>query len=377
MRSRSNGGVIGAYALPTQNYANGVFFIHDAAIYNTGPNPIWPLGTGFIYSATGGTIGTATDNANYKTHTFTANGTFTVVNGSGELEILLVGGGGSGGIIRNNSGTQISSLVSGGGGGGGVTVVSTWVEPGTTFTVTVGQGAVVNTTSDSNLNADPGGQSIAASNRGHSYNASGGASATGIVRVGSITRTRTATNGASGAGGSAFGSSSSAYSQTATNILPPQMGYNGGASDITTSGTTYQAGGGGGGAMGLGKPGLYGFTVAQSGYGGDGYLWPRTNSYYGAGGAGARGYFWCASNGVTPGTRARPGLCGPADTAATQTAGHGGAPTTTSGTSPGTVGLAGYGGGGGGSIIPDATTTSISYLTSGGGGAVIFCYRYQ
>ena len=95
MRSRSNGGIIGAYALPTQNYANGVFFIHDAAIYNTGTSPIWPLGTGYIYSATGGTISTAVDNSNYKTHTFTANGTFTVVNGSGPMEILVVGGGGS------------------------------------------------------------------------------------------------------------------------------------------------------------------------------------------------------------------------------------------------------------------------------------------
>ena len=74
MRSRSNGGVIGAYSLPNQNYANGVFFIHDAAIYNTGLNPIWPLAAGFIYSATGGTITTAVDNSNYKVHTFSEIG---------------------------------------------------------------------------------------------------------------------------------------------------------------------------------------------------------------------------------------------------------------------------------------------------------------
>ena len=98
MRSRSNGGIIGAYGLPTQNYANGVFFIHDAAIYNTGASPIWPLATGFIYSATGGTISTAADNSNYKVHTFTSNSTFTITTGSAYIDIFMVGGGGAGGL---------------------------------------------------------------------------------------------------------------------------------------------------------------------------------------------------------------------------------------------------------------------------------------
>ena len=164
MRSRSNGGVIGAYALPTQNYANGVFFIHDAAIYNTGPNPIWPLGTGFIYSATGGTISTAVDNPNYKLHTFTANGTFTVATGSAYIEILLVGGGGPGGTGRTNS-TGEYYVCGGGGAGGSVTLVeSVFVNPGTTFTVEVGQGGTVAIGSTPPTDGNP---SRVTSNAGH------------------------------------------------------------------------------------------------------------------------------------------------------------------------------------------------------------------
>ena len=99
MRSRSNGGVIGSYALPNQNNANGVFFIHDAAIYNTGLNPIWPLSTtgGILYSVSGtGTTSVALDNSNYKLHTLTSNGTFTVTTGAAFIEIFMVGGGGAG-----------------------------------------------------------------------------------------------------------------------------------------------------------------------------------------------------------------------------------------------------------------------------------------
>ena len=46
-------------------------------------------------TATGGTI---TTNGNYKVHSFTSSGTFTVT-GTGTVEYLVVGGGGGGGTV--------------------------------------------------------------------------------------------------------------------------------------------------------------------------------------------------------------------------------------------------------------------------------------
>ena len=69
---------------------------------------------------------------NYKLHTFTSNGTFTVT-ASGIVEYLIVAGGGGGGDGRNGGGGH------GGGGGGGVLTGTMWVPVGT-HAVTVGGG---------------------------------------------------------------------------------------------------------------------------------------------------------------------------------------------------------------------------------------------
>ena len=45
-------------------------------------------------TATGGTITTV---GNYKVHSFTSSGTFTITSGSGTIEYLVVGGGGGAG----------------------------------------------------------------------------------------------------------------------------------------------------------------------------------------------------------------------------------------------------------------------------------------
>jgi hypothetical protein len=60
-------------------------------------------------SATGGTISTPGDGYTY--HTFAAPGTFTVILGNGEVEMVSIGGGGGGG--------GFDPPASGGGGGGG------------------------------------------------------------------------------------------------------------------------------------------------------------------------------------------------------------------------------------------------------------------
>lgn len=375
MRSRSNGGVIGAYALPNRNHANGVFFIHDAAIYNTGSDPIWPLGAGFIYSASGGTISTASNDSNFKTHTFTANSSFTVVDGAGFVEILLVGGGGAGGVLRNAyTSSSFSSYGTGGGGGGAVTVVSTFVQPGTTFTVEVGQGAIPDTITSSAINAEPGKPSKVTSTAGHSYIANGGGSAWGAITTSasSITRQRYLTAGGCGAGGAIAAGLTAGSSSTA---VSPSVGYAGDYASIITN-VTNSVAGGGGGAASIGKSGPYSWDLTKSGYGGDGYLWARTNSYYGAGGGGARGYAWNFAQGYPGNTPALGGLQGPAATAQVGY-GNGCSPSNSTTSATGVAALAGYGGGSGGSIVQQASTASFNYSPAGASGAVIFCYRYR
>jgi hypothetical protein len=358
MRSRSNGGVIGAYALPTQNYANGVFFIHDAAIYNTGNNPIWPLATGFIYSATGGTISTAVDNTNYKTHTFTANGTFSVVTGSAYVDVLLVGGGGGCSSIYLNGSSY--GYAQGGGGGGTVALVQNLlVTPGTVFTVEVGLGGATVLGGTQNVQGNNGNPSKITSNRGHSIIAKGGG-------AGGTFSTFTSKVGGSGGGGgfsnvgstdtsyagSASGSIDSYSIDTATATFMQNAGAGGG--NVLSSGSASYLdiiGGGGGGATEPGYAGNYATDTSLRTYGGNGYQWSRTGYYYGAGGCGGSyGNTILGKSGLqASGTRL----------------------------SEGTAGTAGYGGGGNGSYayVPSGFASVNGW--AGGTGTVIFAYRYQ
>lgn len=351
MRSRSNGGVIGAYQLPTQNYANGVFFIHDAAIYNTGNNPIWPLGTGFIYSATGGTISTAVDNANYKLHTFTANGTFTVTTGSAYIEIFLVGGGGGGGYVY--SGGSYWSSAGGGGGGGVVHVNTVFVDGGTTFTVEVGQAGAGSATYNSGSSGKP---SKVTSNKGHSYTAYGGG-AGGSVNQSAVSSG--VNGGCGGSAGTSLGVSSHAIYNGSPGVATPGTGspgtvisYSQSAPSVGTawtSGSDFHAfGGGGGGAVSQGKS--WSPSDGQHGYGGDGVYWNRTARYYGAGG-GSAGYVG------TSYTSASSGIYG------------NGTRTLTSSAAFGPYGV-------GGNALASAGTTAFPGK-DGTEGTVIFCYRYQ
>ena len=109
--------------------------------------------------ATGGMIGEYTSGDNiYRTHTFTASGSFVVteVKGDGEMEYLVVGGGGAGGMGRHDGSTPSPTggyhVWSSGGGGGGVRTNV----PGTpisadnpitavtgTYSITVGMGGMM------------------------------------------------------------------------------------------------------------------------------------------------------------------------------------------------------------------------------------------
>ena len=100
--SRRNFGRIGKSITPSAKLTitpkMGFVGLNDIA-YNS--LPFWPM------SATGGTV---TTDGDYKIHTFTSSGVFTVTTAGGSLEsVIAVGGGGGGG----------AAYWSGGGGGGG------------------------------------------------------------------------------------------------------------------------------------------------------------------------------------------------------------------------------------------------------------------
>ena len=82
-------------------------------------------------TATGGTI---TTSGNYKIHTFTSGGTFTVGSNPGNVAALVVAGGGGGG------GGSSSGFGAGGGGGGGSVKYNAAYAASGSITVTVGNG---------------------------------------------------------------------------------------------------------------------------------------------------------------------------------------------------------------------------------------------
>ena len=236
-------------------------------------------------SATGGTI---TTDGNYKVHTFTSSGTFTVTSWSGNVEYLVVAGGGSGG-----------GSTAGGGGAGGLVYNSAYSVTAQAYTVTVGAGGaqVSNQTVGNNGGNSVFGTITATGGGGGGFTSSAGGGA-GL-------------SGGSGGGAAMYGAKTfAAGSGTAG------QGNVGG-----TWGTDDYPGGGGGGAGAAGAAP----TASKSGNGGVGlqYSISGTATYYAGGGGG--GSYYSGGNG---------GL------------GGGGAGTSNGGT--GTAGTANTGGGGGG-----------------------------
>ena len=341
MRSRSNGGVIGAFALPSKNYANGVFFIHDAAIYNTGSNPIWPINSGYLANATvtgGGSITIDSNDTNYKYATFTSNGTFSIITGSGMVEMLLVGGGGGGGAGYTQSNGFVTPGA--GGGGGGVVVQNLWMNPGTLVDIKIGAGGAGGTYSAyASLN---GVTTSAISGSGFSFYALGGGSGAGYY---------TGTGAYSGSSGGSGGGVNQASMTT----------------DTTTTGSTTQSS-------------TYGYGYGNSG--GPNAHAVANNPYYsaaGGGGAGSRGVRGAA---VTNELNGDGGYGYYSSIPTTQLAGHmydssNNAYQHTSSTTS-YNGLT-VGGGGEGGAASWTSSGSYNYQTGGTGasGIVILRYRYK
>lgn len=357
MRSRSNGGVIGAYALPTQQYANGVFFIHDAAIFNTGSNPIWPLATGYFptFSNTGGTsVVTSANNSSYKLATFNTSGTLTLSAGSGYVDILVVGGGGAGGGGTTTTTTQFAG---GGGGAGAVISYSFFVNGPTVFTCTPGGGGA----GSSSTNGANGSSSSITSNTGLSLTAAGGGWASGYS-----TGNAPSTVGSSSGGGSGWylaGTPSYVNMDAGPRSnSSPQLGNIGGIGYANANGSLFGGGGGGAGSVGYtGNTQIVAASVAS--YGGDGYYWNKNGLYYGAGGPGAKSTILSVNQ-----IKAYSGLYGNAQ----QNPGVN--YSTIYPSQSGTAGVPNYGMGGSGAY---AGTSAAATGGAGGSGTILIYFKYQ
>ena len=290
--------------------------------------------------ASGGTVTTSGD---YKIHTFTGPGTFTVCAVSGTpanntVSYLVVAGGGGGGGAQSFGGAA-----AGGGGAGGFREYRAPVS---------GCYAV------SPLNGNPGGTAVTVTATAYPINVGGGGttpSGDGIGGNGnpSVFSTVTSTAGGGGAGilstspvcgnvaspgGSGGGSGADKCSPGSGNSPPttPSQGNDGG------SGTQ---GGGGGGATAVGGPA----TGTQAGGTGATTSINATPTAYAGGGGGGNGSY--------------PG--GPGGTGG---GGAGGNP----GPNPGGNGTDNTGGGGGGGPTNDSALGG-----TGGSGIVIIRYKYQ
>ena len=308
--------------------------------------------TGNAYiQATGGTI---TCCGNYKIHTFTGPGTFTVSNlavcsADNRVDYLVVAGGGSGGTANGGFGA-------GAGGAGGfrssndtcmpAPLTSPLANPtgvtvtATSFPITVGGGgAAFSSPNQSNGNAGSNSTFSTITSAGGGYGA-GGATPNNSA------------GGSGGSGGGAWGCNPGCASGGTGNTPPvsPPQGNNGGS---RATGQNGGAGGGGAGAAGgnTGSPstggtgGIGSFMVSAGFAGCNGTTGPVSNVRYFSGGGGGS-----ASTG-TPGGAGGGGKGGDG------------------GTDPGGDGTANTGGGGGGSR---AGTTG-----GGGSGIVIIRYKYQ
>jgi len=233
--------------------------------YSSGVTVTINLIAALYVTATGGTV---TTDGDYRIHTFTSSGTFTVsdsgnTQGSNTLECCLIAGGGSGG--SDNQG--------GGGGGGGGFLYQSSISPSvTSYSVVIGAGGASGGDTDGGTQGPgyPG-----TNTTGFGYTAIGGGEGAGSNKW--------RVNGAGGSGGGGTSSMGGGSGTTG-------QGYAGGSANA------YNAGGGGGangaggstgGAGGAGKPNpITGSTAGASGYFSGGGGAATDGSATGAGGIG-------------------------------------------------------------------------------------------
>jgi hypothetical protein len=305
--------------------------------------------------ATGGSVSTQGD---YKVHTFTTSGTFTVTDAGSEgtVEHLTVAGGGGGGKYNR-----------GGGGGSGGYLAGTTAVTATTYNIVVGGGgSVVNVVTVGGTLPKTSGWS-ATSNHGNDSSFS-----TNIAVGGGEGGAAWGWSGGSGGG---KGEDSGGAAATWPTQSPKAVGDarttsgqstigqgNGGGNSNWTNPVGTSGGGGGAGAAGANAASYTG------GVGGVGTANSISGSsvYYAGGGGGGVGR---GSNMSTQGTAGGGGNGGGG-------IGAGGASHETQSYTAPTAGSANTGGGGGGSGYNGATGYTGNCM-AGGSGIVIIKYKFQ
>ena len=289
-------------------------------------------------AASGGTITTSGD---YKIHTFTSTGTFTVSSvgnskggGAGASYLVVAGGGGAGGSVGAGGGA--GGLREGKNSGDPYSASPLNAPAGLTlsaqaYPVTVGSGGA-----GSSSNGVSGASSVFST----ITSAGGGGGAIGVPSCASA-----GVAGGSGGGGTGGNNGSSFGSGGAGNTPPvsPPQGNTGGNGGTWSYGS---AGGGGAGAVG------------SNGGGG-----PGAPTFSGAGGAGV-------TSSINGSPVARSGGGGGGSNGTTAGAGGSGGGGAGANSGSGTAATANTGGGGGGSAF-------ITSGASGGSGIVIIRYKYQ
>lgn len=231
--------------------------------------------------------GTVTTSGNYRIHTFTSNGTFTVTRAptTSDIEVLVVGGGGGGAGGGLNVG-------GGGGGAGGYIFTRPTVSSTGTVNVTVGTGGLGgaynargSSGTDSSISGVLGTFTAFGGGRGGTApsSAASGGSGGGHSGAGGTPGSGTAGQGNNGAAGTGTYGSTASTGGGGGGANATAVGSAGGAGKSNTiSGTTqtYAVGGNGGATSGGSAAARVGNT-GNGGFGGNG-----TNAVGGAGAAG-------------------------------------------------------------------------------------------
>ena len=207
-------------------------------------------------AATGGTI---TCNGDFKVHTFTGPGTFTVTNagnacGSNKIDYLVIGGGGGGG------GAHDSTTHAGGGGGAGgfrttfPTPAGTLPVSAQGYPVTVGAGASGQAGNGGGLPNPPGTPSVFAGSSSIT-STGGGSGGGGNENPACSSQNAKGGDGGSGGGGGRNGHPNNGGQGGSGNTPPvsPPQGNNGAAGAPNHPGPALGGGGGGAGSAGSGQ----------------------------------------------------------------------------------------------------------------------------
>ena len=356
--SQKIGGFDASFTASTEGQSLTFVYVDDTEGWkNVQDSTSNAIGDPFL-TATGGTITTC---GNFKIHTFTGPGTFTVTkagNGPDQntVSYLVIAGGGGGGSGHGGGGgaggfrefkgpldSYTASPLNGNPGGTAVTVTAT------AFPITVGAGG----NGSRGTGLSPSGAATSGSNSIFSTitSAGGGNGATQPNGVG-----LNGGPGGSGGGSASDGSTSGSVGSGNTPPVSPAQGKNGGVGDSDCSST--RGGGGGGGAA------VVGGSASTGNFPGCG------PAVVGAGGAGAT-----SSINGTPTARAGGGGGGSTFVGGAGGSGGGGngeknLPNGGATTAP--AGSTNTGGGGGGS---GGTCTQIG--GAGGSGIVIIRYKFQ